>query len=314
MSIMKHQSVLVVGGGGFLGRHLTVRLLAEGFSVRCFDRVKPTWLPRAVEFYEGDFTASHILSPAVEGVDVVFHLASTTLPKSSNEDPQFDVMSNLAGTVSLLDLAVKNKVARLVFTSSGGTVYGVPTGIPISEQHPTNPMCSYGIVKLAIEKYLRLYHSLHGLSCCSLRLANPYGEYQRVDSGQGAIAVFCHQALRGETVKVWGDGEVIRDFFYVGDAVEAMMLAMRSDCAGIELNVGSGDGASINQIIGHIEAVLEQDVARQYLPGRPFDIPKVYLDISCARHVLGWAPSMPLHEGVKRVIDWMRGGDNAACS
>jgi UDP-glucose 4-epimerase len=308
MQVMKYKSVLVTGGAGFLGRHLLFHLLGMGFSVRCFDRIKPLWLTSDIEFIEGDFTAAHILAPAVEDIDAIIHLVSTTLPKTSNDDPQFDAISNLAGTIGLLDLAVKYRAKRLIFISSGGTVYGNPSVIPIPESHSTNPLCSYGIIKLSIEKYLRMYHALYGLESCSLRLSNLYGEHQRVDTNQGAIAVFCHKALSGQSIDIWGDGTVVRDFLYVKDSIDAITKAMLSDYSGAEINIGAGQSTSLNQIIADIEAVLGRKVPCRYLPARPFDIPEVCLDISEAKLRLGWEPSTNLQDGIRLVIDWMKTG------
>ncbi len=300
MPLGGYNKILVVGGGGFIGRHLVESLLTEGFSVRIMDRVKPDWIGSDVEFSEGDFAAVHHLEHVMNDCDAVFYLASTTLPASSNADPQFDIASNLAGTIGLLDLAVGKSVKKFIFVSSGGTVYGVPLKVPVSESHPTNPLCSYGIVKLATKKYLRLYHQLHGLDTCSLRLANPYGEYQRVDKAQGAIAVFCDKALRGEPIDVWGDGAL-----YVKDAVKALVLALEVECSGMEINVGAGVGVSINALLEHIEEAVGHPVDRNYLPGRSFDIPEVYLDIRMARELLGWVPEVGLADGIGRFIDWV---------
>lgn len=299
---------LVIGGSGFLGRHLIESLLAAGVDVCSLDITLPEQPDNRLEYIEGSFTDRMLVEKAMMGCDTVFHLASTTLPKTSNDDPAFDIISNLAGTVTLLDLAVKNKVKKFIFISSGGTVYGAPTQLPVSEDHSTNPTCSYGIVKLAIEKYLYMYHQAYGLETCSLRLSNPYGEYQRIDAGQGAVAVFCHKALTGETMEIWGDGSVVRDFIYVKDAVRAIMLTLDSGCAGMAINIGYGAGASLNQLLEQIEIVCGCTINRQYLPARGFDVPKIYLDIRRAKKVLGWEPEVLLAEGIKKLIYAMRQG------
>ena len=198
------REVLITGGGGFIGRNLAIGLLCKGFSVRCLDRVKPAWLSAGIDFIEADFTATHLLESAFQNCETVIHLASTTLPKTSNDDPEFDVSTNLIGAIRLLEASVRNHVKNFFFLSSGGTVYGIPENLPVSESHQTNPICSYGIVKLAIEKYLRLFHKLYNLNTCSIRLANPYGCYQRVDATQGAIAVFCHNAINDIPINIWG--------------------------------------------------------------------------------------------------------------
>jgi UDP-glucose 4-epimerase len=173
---------LLLGGSGFLGSHLLEALLADGYDVRVFDRIrKPTGVgrPPGVEVCEGDFGNYSDLAAALEGREVVFHLIATTVPKTSNDDPAHDLETNLVATVRLLDIARRNKVKKIVFASSGGTIYGVPATVPIPEHHETRPICSYGIHKLAIEHYLHLYHRLHDLDYCVLRVSNAFGERQR---------------------------------------------------------------------------------------------------------------------------------------
>ena len=209
---------LVLGGGGFLGSHLSEALLAQGHAVRIFDRPNLTRFKtfstgEAVQWVEGDFVNRAHLAEAVCGCDVIYHMVSTTLPRSSNENPAYDVESNVVGTLHLLEAARANRIKQTIFVSSGGTVYGVPQQVPIKESHPTDPICSYGISKLAIEKFLHLFQTLYGMEYCILRLANPFGERQRLATAQGAVAVFLAKALRNEEIEIWGDGSVVRDYF-----------------------------------------------------------------------------------------------------
>ncbi len=300
------KKALVTGASGFLGRHLVEALLAEGCTVVGFDISTPDTSDDHLQWVTGSFLDGELLRDALQDCEVIFHLASTTLPKSSNDDPGHDVATNLQGAIGLLDQAVAAGVSKVVFISSGGTVYGVPRQLPVPEDHVTHPTCSYGIVKLAIEKYLYLYHQMHGLDTCSLRLSNPYGEYQRPDTGQGVIAALCHRALHGETIEIWGDGSVVRDFIYVKDAVAAMLKAMEVECAGQAFNIGSGTGTSINQVIDQIELASACTVKRDYKPGRGFDVPEIYLDISKASRDLNWQPLVSMEEGLARLFDWAR--------
>ena len=222
---------LILGGAGFLGSHIADQLVAAGHDIRLFDRFEAVktniqhLLPR-YELMQGDFGNHAIINDATRGIDVVYHLISTTLPKTSNDDMAFDLSTNVVSTISLLDACKQNGVKKVVFISSGGTVYGTPQQIPIPETHPTNPICSYGIHKLAVEKYLHLFHFLHGLDYAVMRVANPYGERQRPDGSQGAVAVFLGKMLRNEPIEIWGDGSVVRDYLYVQDvAVAAEKLA-----------------------------------------------------------------------------------------
>ena len=298
--------VLVTGASGFLGTHLVDELLSAGYRVRGFDLMPSARTHPDLEWVEGSFLHEGLLSSAIEDCEIVFHLASTTLPKSSNDDPQFDVSSNLQGSIAMLDQSVANDVRKFIYISSGGTVYGVPEQVPVLESNATDPTCSYGIVKLAVEKYLYLYSQLHNLDTVSLRLSNPYGEYQRADTGQGVIAAFVHKSLNSQPIEIWGDGSVMRDFIYVGDAVRAMLSAIDADCGGKPINIGYGSGLSINAVIDHIERVGGLEVKREYRPGREFDVPAIYLDISEAKRTLGWSPDVSLDQGLERLFTWAR--------
>lgn len=301
----------ILGGGGFMGSHLCDALLKEGHAVRLFDRpnlkhFRAFHISEPVEWLEGDFNNAEDLATAVEGCDIIFHLISTTLPRSSNENPAYDVETNVGSTIHLLDLACRNRVKKVIFASSGGTVYGMPQNIPISESHPTEPTCSYGICKLAIEKYLHLYHLLHGLDYCALRLSNPFGERQRVSTAQGAVSVFLHKALHDEPIEIWGDGSVIRDYFHVSDAVAAFLKAITYSGTNRIFNIGAGEERSLNDILASIEALLGRPVARAYLPRRAFDVPANVLDISRAQEMLEWQPATSFREGLSRTAAWMR--------
>lgn len=259
-----------------------------------------------VEWVEGDFTNLADIDQALAGCEVVFHLVSTTLPKTSNDNPVYDVESNVVGTLRMLDVARRHNLKKIIFLSSGGTVYGVPEQVPIPETHPTDPICSYGIGKLAIEKYLELNRRLHDFDYGVLRLANPFGEYQRVSAAQGAIAVFLHKALRDEVIEIWGDGSVVRDYVYISDVTDAMLKLMNYEGACHIFNIGSGQGHSLNDLLKIVETILARPVRCKYMPGRMLDVPTNVLDISRAASLLGWQPRVSLVEGMERVFDYMR--------
>ena len=179
--------------------------------------------------------------------------------------------------------------------------------MPIAEIHPTHPICSYGIHKLAVEQYLHLYYTLHGLEYCILRLANPYGGRQRTDASQGAVAVFLDKALKHEEITVWGDGSVIRDYVYVTDVARAFCMACaRAEPTGT-FNIGSGEGQSIEQLIDAIGRLLGRRLARRYVQARAFDVPANVLDTALAARVLGWSPRFTFDEGLRRTLDTLLG-------
>ena len=301
---------VIFGGGGFIGSAIADRLLRDGHELRIFERprVEPyrKFLDGGqVEWMTGDLQSVHDVGVALEGADVVLHLVSTTLPKSSNDDPIYDVQSNLVSTLQMLDLMVARNVHRMIFISSGGTVYGPPERLPVDEHHPTQPQISYGIVKLAIEKYLLMYQRLHGISSTILRVANPFGERQRVETAQGAVGVFLHRALTGQPIQIWGDGETVRDYIYISDVADAFAAAV--DYAGTEsvFNVSSGAGLSLNGLVASIEQVLGTPVERQYLPARPIDVPVSVLSNRLALAEMGWSPGVSFLDGLARTAEWM---------
>jgi UDP-glucose 4-epimerase len=303
--------VTIFGGGGFIGSAIADRLLLDGHQLRVFERprVEPYRKFEAheqVEWMTGDLLSIHDLTTAIDGADVVFHLVSTTLPKSSNDDPIYDVQTNLVATLQMLNAMVARKVPKIVFISSGGTIYGKPVYLPIDEQHPTEPQVSYGITKLAIEKYLLMYERLHGIKAVILRVANPYGQRQRVETAQGAVGVFIDRALKGLPLEIWGDGSVTRDYLYISDVAEAFAHAMEYGGERSVFNVSSGKGTSLNELIDLIERALGREIIRHYSPGRPFDVPVSVLDNTLARQELAWHPQVGLEEGIAKTVDWMR--------
>jgi UDP-glucose 4-epimerase len=298
--------VVVVGASGFIGSHLVDGLLAAGCQVRALARHLPGLISSAALADQGlklfplSMADGLALQEAIEGADLVFHLASGSLPQSSNRDPQADVQVNLLGALKVLEAARLAKVKRLVMVSSGGTVYGVPQQVPIPETHPTDPTCSYGITKLAIEKYVELYRQLHGLDGLVLRLANPYGERQRLDATQGVVPVFLGRALRGEPLQIWGDGSTVRDFLYISDVVSALLATAKYQGEERLFNVGSGEGLSLNQLVALLEGELQRPIDVQYLPSRGFDVPTNVLSIELAQRCLRWSPQVPVAEGLLR--------------
>lgn len=296
--------ILILGGAGFLGKNLVTTLVNEYRTIRIFDR--PGCLPlsnipttRNIEWYEGDFTNIAQVEEALQGCDIVFHLISTTLPKTSNDNPVYDIESNVVASVKMMEAAVRFGVKKVIYVSSGGTVYGVPESIPIPETHPTNPICAYGIGKLSIEKYLKLFHINKGLDYSILRLANPYGKFQSAESIQGVIPVFLKKILDGKPVEIWGDGSIVRDYVFTDDVVSALIRTMETTTNPKIFNIGSGQGYSINDILNTIEKVLRHQVERIYLSGREFDVPTNILDITSANTHMNWRPKTTLENGIE---------------
>ena len=291
-----------------MGVHLVDRLLESECSARIYDRSPNKFraVPQgAAEYIEGQLGDYELIQEAVEGVEVVYHLVSTTVPSNSNDDPIYDVRSNLIDTIQLLKSCVEFGVHKVVFASSAA-VYGLPEVLPIPEEHPTNPISSYGIAKLAIEKYLELFRHLYGLDYLALRISNPYGPYQNPMGHQGVVGMFLQRVHKGESLTVWGDGSTLRDYLYISDVVDALERAAKSDSQERVLNVGSGRGTSLNELLQLIAGTVGVHPAVEYLPARAADIPASVLDISRARAELGWSPKTKIVEGVPITWDWIR--------
>jgi UDP-glucose 4-epimerase len=304
--------ILVLGGSGFLGSHIVDKFLAERHDVVVYDLYPERFRrsPAGITFYTGDFGNVGALDELIAtGFDAVIHCVSTTTPKSSNESPEFDIQSNVIGTLYLLDICVKRKVGKVVFLSSGGTVYGdIGDRDKVDETHAVRPMCSYGVSKLTIEHYLDVYKHLRGLDYVALRLSNPYGERQSPLRALGALTVFLHRTLKRQNVEVWGDGSVTRDFIYVGDVANAVYLATTNPISGI-YNVGTGTGLSLHDILAHITNVVGRQPEVTWMASRSFDVPRIVLDATKLSTATNWRSTASLDVGIQITADWLRRTD-----
>lgn len=291
--------ILLLGGQGFIGQNLAKKLVAEGHDVYVLERkINPDRKLPNVKYFEGDFLDRGTYDKYLEGIDVVYHLVSTTNANNSNNEMQRDVQDNIVGTINLLDACVDHNVKKVVFTSSGGTIYGIPQEVPIKENHPKNPICSYGITKLTIEKYLSLYKHLYNLDYTVLRLSNPYGPYHQ-SLTQGLINVILYKAINNEELEIWGDGKVERDYIYIDDTVEALSLVKDVETEEKVFNIGSGQSYSICDIINEVEKIAGKSIKKNFKPSRNQDVPINVLDITLAKRVLGWEPIVGIEEGIR---------------
>jgi len=299
--------ILVLGGNGFIGSHLVDKLLIEGHSVRVFDKNGEHYRKalHGVDYHLGEFGNRGLLSEALNGIDVVVHLISTTLPKTSNDDPVFDVQSNVVETLFLLEQCVINKIKKIIFASSGGTIYGIPQTVPVSENNPTNPICSYGISKLTIEKYLHLYKRLYDLDFVIIRPSNPFGSRQNPFGIQGVIPVFLGKIIRNEPIQIWGTGSVVRDYIYIEDLVNAFNMAIINNTASPVYNIGSGKGHSLNELLSIMKSVTQRDLSVTYTKARAYDVPEIYLDIDKASKDLNWKPLTSLEQGIRNTWNFV---------
>jgi UDP-glucose 4-epimerase len=305
---LKGVNCLVLGAGGFIGSALCRALVQTGARVHGFGRRQAfaDSLP-PMRFTAGEFSDRAALALAVDGAEIVFHLLGGTNPEVSNKDPIADLQINTVASVQLLELCRAAGVHKIVFVSSGGTVYGRQMVVPIPETASTEPISAYGINKLMVEKYLHLYAYLGGPKAISLRVANPYGPFQSPFRRQGLVAALIEAVLAGATIEIWGDGQVVRDFLYVEDVADALLLAAIYDGPETVLNVGSGVGRSVRDVAKSICIILgrpENDFA--YKQARQGDVAANVLDVTRIKAALHWSAGTAWEEGVLRTAEWLQ--------
>ncbi len=309
MSSKKNKRCIIYGGGGFIGSHLADALIEKGHNVTIFDKLNfsrnnISHLGKKIKVIEGDFNNEIDIKNSLKNIDYVFHLVSSTLPASSNTNPIYDAETNLVSSLRLLEECVANKIEKVIFVSSGGTVYGDPQYLPVNENHPRHPIVSYAIIKNTIEDYLFMFNKLHGLEYTVFRLANPYGERQNPLVAQGAIAVFLHKIINNQQIEIWVDGSFIRDYIYINDAVDAISKGIDVDNKMKIFNVGSGKGYSLKQLLNFMKKISGKKIKVKYEEGRVIDVPVNILDISLIKKVYNWKPQTSIETGIKNTYNF----------
>lgn len=298
-----NQQILVLGGAGFIGSNLVHALVAAGNRPRVFARPSRSnanlrYALDRIDIVRGDFMDDGVLKGALKGIDVVVHLITTTFPNMVIESSNYDLLSNLLPTVRMLELAREVGVSRIVYASSGGTIYGEPKHLPIRETHPLEPISAYGQSKLTIENYLHFNARTTALETTVLRLSNPFGPGQNVYGAQGLIGVAMGCAIDDRPLKVFGDGNTVRDYVYIDDVTRALLIAINAPPTVV--NISSGRGKTVNEVIAAIEEVSGKRVHRESLPARTGDVAVSVLDNALAREKLHWQPDMSFETGIER--------------
>lgn len=299
---MSYRRAVVLGGGGFIGRHLCCRLAVEGWDVVSLSR-SDVIFPEGLEIKTiiGDVADEPLLASAIRGANVVFHVAHTRTPSHAQTAWSDDLVENLFPLQNVINLCSEEK-AKLIFASSGGTVYGVPATLPADEEAAAAPISAYGVTKLCQESYIRLGALHSGLNAIVLRISNPFGPGQRWDRGQGVIASFLKSVIDGKSIEVWGDGSIVRDFLYIDDLIEAFVRAADYECGYEIFNIGSGVGRSIKEVIDSIQAALKVSLDVSFLGQRSFDVPAIVLDVQKASKKLSWRASDDFYEQLRRTF------------
>lgn len=305
--------ILLLGAAGFIGTNLVIELAKNPENeITVVDRNKQYFKTLEkmhfpyLNIIESDLAMDSDYEKLVCGHDLVYHLISTTAPTTSNQHIAEELKGNVVLSANLFEACVHQGVQKVVFLSSGGTVYGKESKCPLNEKTPTNPITSYGIQKVSIEKLLYLYNYMYGLDYRIIRLTNPYGPYQRPNGVLGAVTTFTFKTLRNEEIQVYGDGSVVRDFIYIEDAVKGIQKIVNGKNRHHTFNLGCGYGTSIKQVLETIERALNIEVNVRYTEGRKVDVPVNYLDIKRFETAYGSLNPLSLEEGIKKTAKFMR--------
>ena len=303
---------LVTGGAGFIGSNLVDALLAEGHDVVVLDDLSSgkeenlrEALAAGATLRRGDVRQADDVAAAVAAAqaEVVFHLAAQIDVRKSVADPVFDAMTNIGGTINVLD-AARQAGARVINVSTGGAIYGEAEVIPTPETIEPLPEAPYGQSKFCAERYIGLYERLYGLSGATVRLGNVYGPRQDPLGEAGVIAIFCGKLERGEQPTIYGDGRQTRDYVYVGDVVAALLAVLAHPQARGEYNVGTGRESSVLDLVAALSPYAQGTFEAQFAPARAGEMPRSCLDVTRAREALGWEPTIDLAEGLRRTVAW----------
>ena len=311
--------ILVTGGAGFIGSHVVDAYVAAGHEVIVADDLstgRPENVNVKAEFHRIELNSPHLGELFHDRtVEVISHHAAQVDVRRSVADPLADAAVNISATIRLLELCRHRQVQGVIFSSSGGAVYGEQPIVPTPEDAPPRPLSPYGIAKLAGERYVDYYRTVHGIRGIVLRYANVYGPRQDPHGEAGVVAIFCDRLLRGESPTVFGDGGQTRDFVYVTDIVTANLRVLDflqrpggEDSGPIVLNIGTGAETSVNALLRHLADLTGRASAARHLPPRPGEQRRSAVDPARARTVLGWMPAIPLVEGLRRTLVWFADG------
>jgi UDP-glucose 4-epimerase len=301
--------ILVTGGAGFIGSHVVDLFIEAGHQVAVVDDMS-TGFRRNVN-PEAALVELDVQSPELDEVfkeerpGFVCHLAAQIDVRRSLKEPLFDAATNILGSINLLECCVKHQVGKIIYASTGGAIYGNPEVLPASESCPPAPVCHYGVSKYAVEHYIRLYNHLYGLRFTVLRFPNVYGPRQNPQGEAGVCSILIGLMLDGKRPTLYGFGEPLRDYVFVGDIARAHLLALdRAD--GETMNVGSGRGASVREIFDVLKGVLDFDGEPILEPLRSGEVDRIYTTGDRAAEVLQWKPEIDLREGLRRTVEHIR--------
>lgn len=294
---------LVLGGNGFIGKCITKSLALEDEVIVADHNIDHCDEISNVTYKKIDFARCDNFTELLDGVDTVIHLISTIGPNDRLNNINQEISDNVFPTIKLLNNMVELKTKKIVFVSSGGTVYGEHSNEPILEEEIKRPICNYGILKDLIEKYLQLYHFYYQLDYRVIRLANPYSEVTKHGKSQGIIPIFTDHLLNDEPIYIWGDGNDVRDYIYIDDAISAILKIMQYEGEEKIFNVGTGKGYTVNQVLSIISENLDISAPKVcYQESRKCDVKNNVLSVDKVSSLVGWYPETSLEDGIQKII------------
>lgn len=306
---------LVSGGAGFIGSHVADCLLAEGYEVEILDNLssgRRDNIPRGARFHEADIGSEDAARVVREGrFDVLCHLAAQIDVRKSVLDPAADARINILGSLNLLEaVRTGGHPTRVVFSSTGGAIYGDFVPIPSMEEMPKDPESPYGIAKLSVELYLAYYARVHQLDTVALRYSNVYGPRQDPHGEAGVVAIFCNRVLKGEALTVFGDGRQTRDYVYAGDVARANLAAATASLPSPRqvdvraFNIGTSQETSVLDLAATLNRAAGSSVPIQHAPARAGELPRSAVSNDKAVKALGWRPEIKLEDGLRMTFDY----------
>jgi len=302
-------NILVTGGAGFIASHIVDAYIADGHKVIIVDNLSTGFMeninPQA-KFYQLDIRSEKLEDVfQKEKIDVVNHLAAQMDVRRSVSDPKFDASVNVVGGLNLFESAKKHRVKKIIFSSTGGAIYGEQDYFPADEEHPTRPLSPYGITKLCTEKYLYFYNAVYGMNYVILRYANIYGPRQNPHGEAGVVAIFCNKMLKGEQPVINGDGKQTRDYTFVGDVVKANIAALHYNGSNI-YNIGTGIETDVNKLFLEIRTHLNPTCPEQHAPAKAGEQQRSVISSKKIESDLGWKPTVQLEEGLRLTAEFFK--------
>jgi len=306
MKRTKPPCVLLIGGNGFIGSHLIDELLLNDYTVRVLDRQGELFRQpfAGVEYITGSFADLFNLREAIDGCEILIHLAHSTIPSASLNHPEQEVLDSVGAFVNMINCFKKSNI-KILFFSSGGAVYGNPESLPVTEDAGTTPISPYGVAKLMMEKYLYMFSYLYGLEYIIVRPSNPFGPRQNYMGAQGVIPIYISKILKDETIQIWGDGKGSKDYLYVEDVAKAVVSLMKKGFDRSVYNICSGVGRSLLSIIQNISDICGRRPIVEYVPQRLHDVKNIVLSSEKLIRRTGWQPLTSFEDGLTRTIQWI---------